>query len=133
MEITMLHQNRQNDDELVLSLKKFKQDHPDTRLDVAAHSLGTMLAWNANKNDELSIAGDYSFFNPASSPFQGKAAIREVLDSERKVDLFLNKNDAVSIYFSQNLKEKDMDRVYYATFSRSPLASHTLGQWIEDY
>jgi hypothetical protein len=124
----------QHDDELVDSLKKFKHDHPDTRLDVAAHSLGTMLAWNMNKNDELSIPGDYSFFNPASSPFQDKAAIREVLDSERKVDLFLNKNDAVSNYFSQNLQEKDMSRVYYAPFSRSPLKSHTLGQWVvEDY
>ena len=124
----------QNDDELVESLKKFKHDHPDTRLDVAAHSLGTMLAWNANKKDELSIAGDYSFFNPASSPFSGKAPIREILDSERKVDLFLNKNDAVSNYFSQNLKEKDMDRVYYAPFSRSPITSHKMGQWVvEDY
>ena len=116
------------------SCLKFKHDHPDTRLDVAAHSLGTMLVWNANKKEQLRIDGDYNFFNPASSPFQDKAAIREILDSPRKVDLYLNKNDAVSNYFSQNLQEKDMNNVYYAPFSRNPVKSHMMGQWmVEEY
>ena len=129
----LLGSTSQNDDELVDSLKKFKHDHPDTRLDISAHSLGTMLAWNANKHSELSIAGDYSFFNPASSPFSGKEPILEILNSDRKIDLFLNKNDAVSNFFSQNLRDSDMDRVYYAPFSRSPITSHKMGQWVEDY
>jgi hypothetical protein len=129
-----LGSSTQSDDDLVKTLQKFKHDHPETRLDVAAHSLGTMLAWNANKHGELSIPGDYSFFSPASSPFQRKEAIREILDSPRKIDLFLNKNDAVSNYFSQNLRPQDMERVYYAPFSRNPITSHKMGQWIvENY
>ena len=125
----------QRDDDLVKSLRKFHELHPDAKLSVAGHSLGTMLATNALKEVDLPGQKDVYLFNPASSPFQAKEAVRDIQEnSDWNVQYHLNKNDIVSNYFSQQLSQEEIDKhVFYGKFSRSPLASHGLAQWVESY
>jgi len=124
----------QRDDQLVKSIRKFNQDHPNARMSVAAHSLGTQLVMNGMK--EAPINGrDVYLFNPASSPFQNKKIIRDIIDTpDKNIQFFLNKGDVVSNYFSQNMTQDEIEnKVFYGKFSRSPVSSHVLAQWVESY
>ena len=121
-----------SDGSLEESMRKFKQEFPNQKLMVAGHSLGTHLAWNGLKNEKMNV-DDLYWFNPASSPFQDKSVVRDVADSNYKVKYFLNTGDVVSNYFSQNLTKQEIeDSAIYGKFSRSPLASHGLSQWVEE-
>ena len=53
----------QSDDQLVKSLRKFNEEHPGAKLNVAGHSLGTMLATNALT--EVDIPGQKDVCAPA--------------------------------------------------------------------
>lgn len=124
----------QRDDELVKSLRKFNQDHPNARMSIAAHSLGTQIAMNGIK--EVPVNGrDVYLFNPASSPFQNKQIIRDIIETpDKNIQYFLNKGDVVSNYFSQNMTQDEInEKVFYGKFSRSPVSSHVLAQWVETY
>ena len=123
----------QGDDDLVKSLRKFNEIHPGVKLNVAGHSLGTMLATNALKEVNLPGMKDIYLYNPASSPFQAKEAVRDIQEhTDWNVRYHLNKNDLVSNFFSQQLSQQERDdHVFYGKFSRSPLASHSLGQWTD--
>lgn len=125
----------QKDDDLVKSLRKFHEFHPNAKLNVAGHSLGTMLATNALKEVDLPGMKDIYLYNPASSPFQAASAVRDIQENEKwNVHYHLNRNDIVSNYFSQQLSQEERDKhVFYGRFSRSPLASHGLSQWVESY
>ena len=118
----------QSDNEFQKSYKRFKIDHPHSKLSVAAHSLGTEIAYNAIKSD-ADLESVY-FYNPASSPAQKRSHIREII-SNPKIQLFLNKGDVVSNYFSQNLKPDEVRKVTYGRFSRAPQNAHGLAQWTE--
>ena len=125
----------QRDDQLVDSLRRFNQQHPGVKLNVAGHSLGTMLATNALTEVDIPGQKEVYLFNPASSPFQSKEAVSSV--EQRKdwnVSYHLNKGDLVSNYFSQQLSTDAIDKdVFYGRYSRSPLGAHGLAQWTEDY
>ena len=125
----------QRDDDLVKSLRKFHELHPNAKLNVAGHSLGTMLATNALKEVDLPGQKEVFLYNPASSPFQAKEAVREIHENKDwNVKYHLNRNDLVSNYFGQQLSQEERDEhVFYGKFSRSPLASHGLSQWVESY
>ena len=68
----------QKDDDLVESLRTFNKIHPGVKLNVAGHSLGTMLATNALKEVEIPGQKDVYLYNPASSPFQSASAVRDI-------------------------------------------------------
>ena len=125
----------QKDDDLTNSLRKFKQFHPNAKLNVAGHSLGTMLATNALTEVDLPGQKDVYLFNPASSPLQSASAVRDIQEKKDwNVQYHLNRNDIVSNYFSQQLNQEERDKhVFYGKFSRSPLASHGLAQWVDQY
>ena len=94
-----------------------------------------MLATNALKEVDLPGMKDIYLYNPASSPFQAASAVRDIQENEKwNVSYHLNRNDIVSNYFSQQLSQEERDKhVFYGRFSRSPLASHGLSQWVESY
>ena len=123
----------QRDDDLVKTLRQFNQLHPGAKLNVAGHSLGTMLATNALKEVEMPGHKDVYLYNP--SPFQSKEAVRDIQENKDwNVQYHLNKSDIVSNYFSQQLSQEEIDRhVFYGKFAKSPLASHGLTQWVESY
>jgi hypothetical protein len=122
----------QSDDSLIESMKQFNELHPNANLSVAAHSLGTQLAWNGMKAEKMEGVKDLYLFNPASSPFQEKTAVREIADSGYNTRYFLNTSDVVSNYFSQQLTPQEIDAtVSYGPFSRNPLSAHGLSQWVD--
>ena len=125
----------QRDDDLVKSLRKFNEIHPGAKLNIAGHSLGTMLATNALKEVDLPGQKEVFLYNPASSPFQAASAVRDIQENKDwNVQYHLNRNDIVSNYFGQQLSQEERDKhVFYGRFSRSPLASHGLAQWVESY
>ena len=129
----------QRDSDLEKSLEKFHKEHPGSKLNVTSHSLGTMLATNAMKYVKPEQASeeknDFFLFNPASSPLQSKEAVRSVQDNPTSnVEYFLNKGDIVSNYFSQQLSQEEIEKhVFYGKYSKSPLSSHGLAQWVESY
>ena len=129
----------QRDGDLEKSLAKFHKEHPGAKLNVTGHSLGTMLATNAMKNVKPEHAptekNDVFLFNPASSPFQSKAAVRDIEENKNwNVDYFLNKSDLVSNFFSQQLSQEEIDtHVFYGKYAKSPLSSHGLAQWTDSY
>ena len=120
----------QRDDAFEKSYVRFKQEHPHAKLSMAAHSLGTEIAYNALSEDQFKGLQHIMLFNPASSPAQKKEHIRSII-TDPKVQLFLNKGDVVSNYFSQNLKPDEMHKVTYGRFSRAPQNAHGLKQWTE--
>ena len=134
-----LGSKNQRDAQLEKKLAEFHKDHPGVKLNVTGHSLGTMLATNAMKHVKSDTPpdtkNDMFLFNPASSPFQAKSAVREIEENKNwNVDYFLNKGDIVSNFFSQQLSQEEIDKhVFYGKYSRSPLASHGIAQWLEAY
>ena len=122
----------QSDEAFINSYKRFQTEHPHAKLSISAHSLGTEIAYSAIKSDEQPYEGLQSIYlwNPASSPAQKKSHIREIITNP-KVQLFLNKGDVVSNYFSQNLKPDEVRKVTYGRFSRAPQNAHGLAQWTE--
>ena len=128
----------QRDKQLEQSLEKFHKEHPGAKLNMVGHSLGTMLGTNAMKHVKSEIPApknDIYLLNPASSPFQSKSAVRDIQENEDwNTQYFLNKGDLISNYFSQQLDQEEIDKhVFYGKFSRSPLASHGVAQWVESY
>ena len=120
------------DGSLEESMQQFNREFPHQKLIIGAHSLGTQLAWNGITSQTPAV-DDVYLFNPASSPFQHKSAIREVADSSYNVKYFLNTGDVVSNTWGQLLTKQEIDdHVQYGKFSRSPLASHGLSQWVEE-
>jgi hypothetical protein len=124
----------QSDDDLVRTLHKFNTDHPDNKLSVAAHSLGTQLAYNGLKAAKTNVDNLF-MFNPASSPFQEKQVVREIVENtDYNTKYYLNSGDVVSNYFSQLMSPSEISSsVSYARYSRSPLSAHGLAQWVEEY
>jgi lipid-binding SYLF domain-containing protein len=120
----------QSDDALIESMKEFNKLHPGANLSVAAHSLGTQLAWNGLKAEKMEGVKDLYLFNPASSPFQDKSSVRDLVDSDYNTRYFLNTSDVVSNYFSQQMTPTEIDStVSYGPFARNPLSAHGLDQW----
>ena len=117
-----------SDDELVQSFKNFKETYPNAKVNLAGHSLGTELMFNAADVTGLSVEGFYAF-NPASSPAQRTDHIDKNL-GRNNAQFFLNANDVVSKRYLQNATAGEKDRIYMGKFLRSPLASHSLGQWL---
>jgi len=91
------------------------------------HSLGTEVGFNAADEVGLSVRKFYAF-NPASSPLQPTTHILHNL-GRNNVEFFLNTNDIVSKSYLQNMGDY-RDEVWIGPFSRSPLASHSLSQWV---
>jgi hypothetical protein len=122
----------QGDEEFTKSFVRFTKEHPHAKLALAGHSLGTEIAYKAARDDPDQYSGleEIYLFNPASSPAQDKTHIRKIIGDQR-VQLFLNKGDVVSNYFSQNLKPDEQHRVHYGRFSRAPQNAHGLAQWTE--
>ena len=125
----------QRDSELEKSLRKFHTEHPNVKLNVTGHSLGTMLATNAMKNVSPDTQHDVFLFNPASSPFQSKDAVASVEGKDNwNTNYFLNKSDLVSNYFSQQLSQHEIEQhVFYGKYAKNPLSAHGLAQWVEAY
>jgi hypothetical protein len=124
----------QTDDTLTKTLREFHEEHPNSKLSIAAHSLGTQLAWNSIKDvSKMKGTEDIYFFNPASSPFADKAGVREIIDRPN-TSLFLNTGDVVSNYFGQNMTSDEIARenVHYGTYAKSPLSAHGLSQWTSE-
>ena len=128
----MVGSTSQGDHDFEQSYKRFTVEHPHAKLALAGHSLGTEIAYNATGGDQYQGLEDIYLFNPASSPAQDKAHIRKIITDPR-VQLFLNKSDLVSNYFSQNLKPDEVHKVHYGRFSRAPQNAHGLAQWVESY
>jgi hypothetical protein len=120
----------QGDDAFLASYRRFKSEHPNAKLSLAGHSLGTEIAYSAEKAEGFPGLRKIYLFNPASSPAQKKEHIRKII-SDPRVQLFLNKGDVVSNYFSQNLKSDELHKVTYGRFSRAPQNAHGLAQWTE--
>ena len=117
-----------SDPDLIESMKKFNEEYPGAKVNVAMHSLGTELGWNAADLVGLDVRRFYAF-NPASSPMQPTEHIIKNLDRPN-VYFFLNANDLVSKSYLQNMASKYEDEIWMGKFSRSPLASHSLSQWV---
>ena len=115
----------QSDEAFINSYKRFQTEHPNAKL-----SLGTEIAYSAIKSNEYKGLESVYLWNPASSPAQKKSHIRDIITNP-KVQLFLNKGDVVSNYFSQNLKPDEVRKVTYGRFSRAPQNAHGLAQWTE--
>jgi hypothetical protein len=124
----------QSDDALVETLRSFNTAHPDNKLSVAAHSLGTMLAYNGLEATKSNV-DDLYLFNPASSPFQDKQIVRDVVENTSyNTKYYLNTGDVVSNYFGQLMTPQEISSsVSYGRYAKSPLASHGLAQWVEEY
>ena len=120
----------QNDEEFLKSYQRFITEHPNAKLSLAAHSLGTEIAYNTARSEPFQGLESILLFNPASSPAQKKEHIRDIITNP-KVQLFLNKGDVVSNYFSQNLKPDEVHNVTYGRFARAPQNAHGLKQWTE--
>ena len=120
------------DDELTDMFRHFKHDHPGVGLEIASHSLGSILTSNSLKEVQFENKPTVHFFNPSSSPFQKESAIREVIENKNyNSQFYLNTSDIVSNYFGQNMTQEEIhSKVKYGKFSRSPLASHGLQQWV---
>ena len=120
----------QGDKDLEKSFERFKTEHPLKRVNIAMHSLGTELGFNAIDRTGIPTNDIYAF-NPGSSPLMSKKHIRKQLDRPN-LNLFLSANDLVSKYYKQNLTAEDADETWYGRFYRSPVASHGISQWFED-
>lgn len=118
------------DSELVESFQKFKEKYPNAKPNVAGHSLGTELMFNAADETGLNVR-EFFAFNPASSPAMPNSHIRKNLE-RKNAEFFLNSNDPVSKTYLQLANQSESDRVYLGGFLRSPLASHKLGQWVNN-
>jgi len=125
----MLGSESQHNEKLEDSIDRFIKEHPSAKFDVAGHSLGTELAMNYLNTIGFNNVDDIYLFNPASSPAQGKDHVMQNINNS-KVELFLNSNDPVSNFYSQNIDHEK--NVYWGEFSANPISSHSLAQWIGD-
>ena len=119
----------QHNEKLEASIDRFIKEHPDVKFSVGAHSLGSELAMNYLNDIGFENVDEIYLYNPASSPAQGTSHVKENIDND-KVSLFLNSNDPVSNFYSQNIDHED--NVFWGEFKMSPLNAHSLSQWYGD-
>jgi len=119
----------EHNETLEKSIDHFIQQHPDTKLVVSAHSLGTELAMNYFNKIGFENVKDVFLYNPASAFTQSQEHIKNNINNP-KVDLFLNSNDPVGSYYAQNLGS-DESNVWWGEFIYNPVAAHGLNQWYD--
>ena len=117
----------EHNETLERSIDHFIRQHPDAKLVVSAHSLGTELAMNYFNRKGFENVQDVFLYNPASAFTQSQEHIKQNINNP-KVDLFLNSNDPVGSYYAQNLGS-DESNVWWGEFIYNPAAAHGLAQW----
>ena len=113
------------DKDLNDSIKRFVEEHPRQKYDIASHSLGSELVMNGVEENNFDPE-EVILFNPGSSPFQSKEHIKKHADNPA-VHLFLNKRDPLSSFYSQVLDDESDKRTVFGT--AHDMSSHSLGQW----
>ena len=113
------------DNDLNDSIKRFVEDHPRQKYDIASHSLGSELVMNGVEKNSFDPE-EIILFNPGSSPFQSKEHIKTHADNPA-VHMFLNKRDPLSSFYSQVLDDESDKRAVFGT--AHDMSAHSLGQW----
>jgi hypothetical protein len=109
-------------------LTQLENDFPDTKYDIAAHSLGTMYVYGEwDKHREH--MEDIFMFNPASSPTQGVDMLKEY-GNDPHTWYFMNQGDIISHGVYQQMDDVTFDtQVSLGEYVYSASAAHSMKQW----
>lgn len=110
-------------DELNQLIQTFEKEN--ITFDIAGHSLATTFIQNL----DLDNADSIYLFNPASSPLQSTSTLTERAN-DPQYQYFINPSDLVSDALFQKMEKQGVDNSYIGEFKFSPLAAHSLSQWI---
>ena len=119
-----------NEDSVVKFLREVEQKYPEYKLDVSGHSLGgntLMNVFNDKENKDLRY-DRVNLFNPGTSPLADLSAPRDAAEND-KLHFYLNSGDILSNTFASVLPS-GRENVYWSKPKHSPLANHSIGQWV---
>ena len=109
-------------------LDQLEKDFPDTKYDVAAHSLGAFYVYSefAEHRDNMD---EIFFYNPASSPLQNTDMLKKY-GNARGVFYHIHQSDIVSHGLYQQMNSETFDsQVVLGPYVYSPISAHSLDQW----
>ena len=99
-------------------------------IDIGGHSLATQYITNLPIELQEHIDEVY-LFNPASSDFMDDNYLTEIANND-KYTYFINPSDIVSSAIWNKMNHDTVDNNYVGKYRWSPLAAHSMDQWITD-
>lgn len=115
--------------ELESLLTRIESDYPESKYDIASHSLGTMYVYSAMEEHKEHMNEIY-MYNAASSPLMDTEKLQEYANQD--IHFYLNQGDIVS----QGVYQQMNDQTYHENLSigpyrHLPLSAHDLTQWYD--
>jgi hypothetical protein len=109
-------------------LDLLEQEYPNSKFNIAAHSLGTMIVANEQGEHGGNFNNVY-LFNPASSAAQPDKYEAEMANIPG-VQYFINHGDLVSANLVQFMKPETLEsQVTVGDYQWSPVSAHSLTNW----
>ena len=130
------HPGKKLVDDVRSQLVDVVKEFPDSNLVLNSHSLGGALVtdsfMDASKEDKqwLDNFDQLNYFNAGSSPIADLKPIKEMLESDSRIKLFINKSDLISQTYNQ-VRPEDTP-VTFAEATWNPATAHGLTQWASD-
>ena len=117
-----------NSSELDGILDRLERDYPNTKYDVACHSLGAMYV-NSEREEHGKFWDHVYMFNPGSSPMQSDSYEREMGNNEL-YSYYMNHGDPISANLLEHMSHDTLqNQTTFGDYSYSPMGSHSITQW----
>jgi hypothetical protein len=120
-------------DEIRQELIDVVKEFPDSDLTLNSHSLGgavvTDAFMQASTEDKtwLDNFDHLNYYNAGSSPIADLKPIKDMLENDARIKLFINKSDMISQAYNQ--ARPDETPVTFAEASWNPASAHGMDQW----
>ena len=113
-------------------LTQLENDFPDTKYDIAGHSLGTMYIYGEFEEHRQHM-DDIFMYNPASSPLQDQGMLHEY-GNDPHTWYFINQGDIVSHGLYQQMDDVTFEsQVSLGPYIYSPIGAHSMTQWYPEH